>query len=159
VPSTSTSATPKFDQIPGALRRLTTEYFALLSQIDNETFGAKPQPEKWSKKEILGHLIDSGQNNLRRFITAQYEVNPPHIAYDQDYWVAANRYNQADARDLILLWKLLNERIAAVLDDVPASKSENLCNTGKVTNEFHTLSFLAADYLRHSEHHLRQLVP
>jgi hypothetical protein len=158
VPATSTNATPDFNQIPGVLRQLTADYAARLSQINNETFDAKPHPEKWSKKEILGHLIDSAQNNLRRFITAQYEAEPPHIVYDQDFWVAANGYNRADANDLILLWKLLNERIAAVLERLPGSKSDFLCNTGKGTNEFHTLGFLAADYLTHAKHHLSQII-
>jgi hypothetical protein len=158
VPAPSITTTPNFDQIPGVLRQLTAEYAARLSQIDNETFTAKLHPERWSKKEILGHLIDSAQNNIRRFINAQYELDPPHIVYDQNYWVAANRYNQADAQDLILLWKLLNDRVAAILESLPIAKSENMCNTGKGKNEFHTLSFLAADYLAHAEHHLRKLI-
>jgi hypothetical protein len=158
VPATSTNTTPNFDQIPGVLRQLTGEYAARLSQIKHETFDAKPRPEKWSKKEILGHLIDSAQNNLRRFITAQYEAEPPHIVYDQDFWVAANCYNRADAQDLILLWKLLNERIADVLESLPASKADFLCNTGKGADEFHTLGYLAADYLTHAKHHLSQII-
>src|SRR4030095_2595683 len=31
----------------------------------------KPAPGKWSKKEILGHLIDSATNNHQRFVRTQ----------------------------------------------------------------------------------------
>ena len=52
------------------------EYPALLTQISETEFAAKPLPHKWSKKEILGHLIDSAQNNIRRFVVSQYEEKP-----------------------------------------------------------------------------------
>ncbi|HTF17852.1 MAG TPA: DinB family protein [Chryseolinea sp.] len=158
MPVTSNAPDPNISEIPAILRQLTADYATRLQQIDDDTFGAKPRPEKWSKKEILGHLIDSAENNLRRFITTQYEAEPPHIVYDQDFWVTANDYNQVAAHELVSLWKLLNNRIAAVLENLPASKSEKLCNTGKGVDEFHTLRFLAVDYLAHAEHHLKQLM-
>ena len=53
----------------------------------------KASPGKWRKKEILGHMVDSAQNNIRRFIVAGYEENPK-IVYDQDKWVAIVKYQQ-----------------------------------------------------------------
>ena len=32
----------------------------------------KPAPGKWSRKELLGHLIDSAANNHHRFIKIQF---------------------------------------------------------------------------------------
>ena len=58
--------------------------------LPEAAFYAKPDPYKWSKIEILGHLIDSAQNNLRRFICVQYESMMPWIVYQQDAWVTAN---------------------------------------------------------------------
>ncbi|NJN28609.1 MAG: DinB family protein [Cyclobacteriaceae bacterium] len=44
-----------------------------------------PSPGKWSKKEVLGHLIDSGINNLQRFTEIQYESKPYKVReYKQD---------------------------------------------------------------------------
>lgn len=40
----------------------------LLTEIDELTFNEKILPEKWSKKEIIGHLIDSATNNHHRFV-------------------------------------------------------------------------------------------
>jgi hypothetical protein len=145
-------------QIPDDIRRTITEHAALIQQLQEADFGLRPRLNKWSKKEILGHLIDSAQNNLRRFITVQYEMSPPHIVYDQDFWVSANDYNQVSKQDLILLWKLLNEQIARVLEKLPSSNLEKLCNTGKQREELHPVSYLAADYLTHLRHHLEQLV-
>ncbi|MEP3387582.1 MAG: DinB family protein, partial [Reichenbachiella sp.] len=36
--------------------------------ISEKDWNNKPSPEKWSKKEVLGHLADSAMNNIHRFI-------------------------------------------------------------------------------------------
>ena len=74
------------------LQQIITEFTSRISAIPEKEFKAKPDPKKWSKQEVLGHLIDSAQNNLRRFIVGQYAASPPHIVYDQDFWVLANDY-------------------------------------------------------------------
>lgn len=55
----------------------------ILSEISEENMSVKPLPTKWSKKEIIGHLIDSATNNHQRFVRGQFEYNP-EILYDQD---------------------------------------------------------------------------
>ena len=40
----------------------------LLTSIDDKMFSEKVRQDKWSKKEILGHLIDSATNNHQRFV-------------------------------------------------------------------------------------------
>ena len=57
-----------------------------LKHFTKKEFDHKPLPEKWSKKEIMGHLCDSCFNNLQRIIRVQYE-DKPLIIYDQDAWV------------------------------------------------------------------------
>mgnify|MGYP003597480034 CR=1 FL=1 len=44
----------------------------MIVKISDSEFSHKPMPNKWSKKEILGHLIDSASNNHHRFIRSQY---------------------------------------------------------------------------------------
>lgn len=141
------------------LLAIVTDYAGRIAGIDDASLADKPQPGKWSRKEILGHLIDSASNNLRRFITAQYEAAPPHIVYDQDFWVHVNRYNDMRKEDLIALWQLLNVRIGVVVDGIPQNDLEKLCNTGKGADELHPLRYLAADYLAHLKHHLAQITP
>jgi hypothetical protein len=53
-----------------------------IKAIDEVEFSRKVSPDKWSKKEILGHLIDSATNNHQRFVRAQFET--PQIYYEQD---------------------------------------------------------------------------
>jgi hypothetical protein len=141
------------------LRSILQEYERKIASIPEHEFSAKPLPHKWSKKEVLGHLIDSAQNNLRRFITGQYESAPPKITYDQDFWVRANNYQSAEKDDVIRLWKLINERIGAVLLAMPTDHYSYSCNTGKETVQLRSLVWLAEDYVKHMKHHLNQIIP
>lgn len=140
------------------LQSLINEYSITFTAINETDFSHKPLPTKWSKKEVVGHLIDSALNNLRRFIVAQYEPQPK-IVYDQDFWVHANGYQQMKKEDVISLWKLVNERICSVLGSMPETNFKKETNTGKIEIELHTLHWLAEDYVKHMKHHLNQVIP
>ena len=139
------------------LKRVLKDMEPKIMAIDDVEFSAKPRPDKWSKKEVIGHLVDSAQNNLRRFITAQYE-DRPRIVYEQDFWVNANAYQTASKADVVSLWRLVNERICAILAGMPPSAYTMLCNTNKEEPEYKTLEWLAADYVRHMKHHMNQVI-
>lgn len=141
------------------LDEIVHEYFKKISAIPEAEFSAKPLPQKWSKKEVLGHLIDSAQNNLRRFICGQYESTPPKIVYEQNLWVISNNYLDADSAEVIMLWQLINKRIVAVLSQMPSSAYSMKCDTGSSNSQLHSLEWLAEDYVRHVKHHLNQILP
>ena len=145
--------------IANELRKIVNEYSSKIIAIYDQEFSAKPLPNKWSKKEVLGHLIDSAQNNLRRFVCGQYESAPPKIVYDQDYWVKANNYQQTDGKEVTAMWKLINNQIATILEAMPVSAYPKECDTGKNSVSLHSLEWLADDYVKHLKHHLNQVIP
>ena len=116
----------------------------------------KPSTEKWSKKEILGHLTDSATVNMQRFIRCTYEENFK-LTYDQDAWVQAQNYQQADINRLFELWTLLNEQIVRVLKNYPAHRLKVQCDTGRTMANLHPIEWLANDYVDHLAHHLNQI--
>src|SRR5580693_8174910 len=65
------------------IQKVAVDFAPELLKIGEEDFSYKSDPSKWSKKEILGHLVDSAQNNIRRFVVSQYE-DIPKIVYQQD---------------------------------------------------------------------------
>lgn len=141
-------------QVTAELREIVNIWVEKISALPDDAFSAKPDPEKWSKKEVLGHLVDSGENNLRRFICGQYEETPPKITYQQDFWVIANHYQQMKKQDVIGLWRLVNMQICAVLDNMPKENYGRQCDTGTL----HSLEWLASDYIKHMKHHLNQII-
>lgn len=116
----------------------------------------KPSAEKWSKKEILGHLIDSAQNNIRRVVLVQYEEGS-HIIYDQNIWVNAADYQHYNSKDLIQLFILLNKHFCIVIKNLPQDKYKIQTNWGKESPDLVCIEFVIEDYVRHLNHHLNQI--
>ena len=135
------------------LENFINDYLLRLNSMAEDELAYKFSPAKWSKKELIGHLIDSAQNNTRRFIVAQYEENPT-IIYNQDKWVAINNYQTWDSQNLIQLWYLLNKQIIIILKNIPADVSQRICNTGAA----YTIEWLAEDYIKHLRYHMHQVL-
>ena len=125
-------------------------------QFSADVLLQKPAPGKWSKQEILGHLIDSAINNLKRFTDTQYFPQPyTVIRYNQDELVAINRYQQLPLEHLLQLWSILNKQIVNIISTIPADK---LPYTVIIpSGDSKTLEWLAIDYVEHMEHHLKQI--
>lgn len=136
------------------LTHTVNDFLLLRSQpID---WGARPAPGKWSAKEIIGHLIDSAQINLQRFMRCTYEENFK-LTYEQDAWVAVQHYQDADINELFDLWTLLNKQIIRVLKNYPSDRFGARCDNSKQEPKLQTVVWLAGDYVAHLHHHLKQL--
>ena len=144
--------------IETALKRL--EYLCtiipkLLSEIEEPYLSLKVAPEKWSKKEIIGHLIDSATNNHHRFVQIQFE-SQFLIPYDQNKWNESNFYQQIEGKQIIDFWTIYNKHLIEIIKRITP---ENLLKEFRtIDNKRLTLSFLINDYVEHLEHHLRQVV-
>jgi hypothetical protein len=128
-----------------------------ISKTPDSEMAFKPSPEKWSKKEILGHLIDSGVNNLQRFIEIQIEDKPYRIRlYNQDELVKVNDYQNSETKEIIDFWLAVNNRIK-VLINLQTEETLNF-KIELYENDFTDLRFLMTDYVEHTEHHLKQIM-
>ena len=138
-----------------------------LTQSSEAEYNSKTFPKKWSKKETLGHLIDSAMNNLRRFTKGALYEDYHFERYDQDLWVEFNDYNSRQAKDLIHLWESINYHLAAVISKIPDQKLkkkttvhnfDEICMLMVEPGSESSLSYLIWDYLYHMEHHLSQII-
>jgi len=123
--------------------------------MTDEVVSRKPSPEKWSIKEIIGHLVDSATNNHNRFIRAQEVDSLVFPKYEQDSWVSKQDYNASSWAELVELWRLYNRHLAQVISRTPKEKLASECTIGPY--ESVTLQYLIEDYLVHLKHHLDQI--
>ena len=121
---------------------------------------------KWSRKQILGHLIDSAANNHQRFVRAASQDDLIFSGYAQDEWVRAQQYATAPWHDVITLWHGYNRHLARVMAAVPADirhrkhHRHNMHQLGwqpYAADKPATLDDLMHDYVLHLEHHLSQV--
>jgi hypothetical protein len=107
------------------------------------------------ERQVIGHLIDSASNNHQRFVRLMLagEVNLP--GYEQEQWVASQRYQDRSWSDLLVLWAAYNHHLAHLIAQVPSSVLSHRCSVGDADPV--TLEFLMRDYVAHLEHHVRSL--
>ena len=127
-----------------------------LVDLSDDAVAHKPAPNRWSKKEILGHLIDSAANNHQRFVRAQSTPRLEFPNYEQEFWVATQSYATESWPDLVNLWLLLNRHLLHVVKAMPAVVLSHECVIGG--RPAVALEALIADYLRHVDNHMAQLV-
>lgn len=142
-------------EVAERLQYLCTTIPDKLNSITLAAFMHKPNLDKWSKIEILGHLIDSAANNHQRFVRLQFEQEPV-IYYEQNEWVKYNYYVQQVPAELIALWKHYNTFLASLIAKIPEDKMHAVCLLRN--GESVQLSFLISDYIRHMEYHLEQIL-
>ncbi len=128
-------------------------YAPLLQQPELWNQPYTNMPGKWDRRQVLGHLVDSAQTNIRRFVVAQYE-DTPHIVYQQEQWVALSGYTDYNTTDLVQLWILLNKHMLHILRQFSPGMGKRLCRTESMAS----VDQLVPDYILHCRHHLHQVL-
>ena len=147
--------------VDDSMKRL-TEYIDSVPQLFKEKsfeeLTSKPLPGKWSNQQVLGHLVDSAINNLKRFTEIQFLPQPYSIiSYQQDELVKVNYYQEMPVDQLIDLWKTLNRQIIWIVEHIPSAKIEYAVDPKYDDHEMKTLGWVICDYVTHMEHHLKQV--
>ncbi|WP_410769500.1 DinB family protein [Fontibacillus sp. BL9] len=132
-----------------------TKQLKTISEFNSQV---KPGPNKWSKKEILGHLCDSAANNHKRFLDVlQSEESQILHPYNQVLLVEANNYQKSFTfEEVINLWSLQNKQIINVLRYT--NDRDFTDRTVQVNGEVETYGWLVEDYVEHLLHHLEQII-
>ena len=144
------------NEVASQIRSEIAEAEPRLSGLNHNEVARRPSPKRWSKKEILGHLIDSAANNHQRFVRAVDNAAAEFPTYDQVEWVRVQRHNETPWTSLVALWYAYNDHLCRVIERLPESSGSSPCNIGK--EQPVPLDFVVKDYLRHLRHHLAQIL-
>lgn len=127
----------------------------LFAMSENEA-AQRPSPERWSRKQVIGHLIDSASNNHQRFVRTQFAAGQDFPGYEQVQWVEFQDYQNAAWRNLVELWRMFNLHLLHLVSRI---STENLRATCRVAGgPVIELASLFVDYVDHLEHHLREML-
>ena len=129
--------------------------YAALAALPPELADTPWRDGGWTRKQIVGHLLDSAANKRQRFVRAASEGNLAGPQYGQDAWVAAHGYASQPWTTLLHWWEVEHEILAALVDHIPEERLSVLYTVGE--NDPVTLRFLIEDYPRHQHWHLAQL--
>jgi hypothetical protein len=150
--------TKELGEVIFRLQQHITEVPAEFLKYPEEELRRKPAPNKWSKKELLGHLVDSAANNHHRFIKIQFLPAPYFVeGYAQNDWVRVQKYSEKDTEQLLNLWKVYNEHIVFIMQNTPDENLEIKLNPEDAFENADNLFHLMKDYVDHMDHHLKQI--
>ena len=139
---------------------------ALLA-LDEAATSRRPAPGKWSPREIIGHLVDSASNNHQRFVRMRDRDDLVVEGYEQDAWVAAQRYQDAPWVELVVLWLTYNRHLARLMAATPVDARNRMRHSHNLhlrayrpvpADRAVTLEYFMNDYVDHLEHHLAQVL-
>jgi hypothetical protein len=142
--------------IANEIRSIVDQNSGRLANMKPDEVCSKKTADSWSKKEILGHLIDSAANNHQRFVRACHHVAANFPTYSQNDWVRIQKYNESDWGVLVELWSAYNRHLSHVIERIPQDELSSCCNIGQ--DKPVTLEFVVKDYLRHLRHHLNDIL-
>jgi hypothetical protein len=141
--------------VAGELLSIVEVTSELLCKLGDPEASLRSAPGTWSKKEILGHLLDSAVNNHHRFIRAQQVEELTFPAYEQEHWVSSQGYRERPWPELVDLWRLYNRHLAHVISQIPEEQLAVMCVIG--ADKPVSLGYLVEDYVVHLRHHLQEL--
>ena len=123
--------------------------------------------DKWSAKQIIGHLIDSASNNHQRFVRAQFSDDLVFDGYQQNEWVRVEHFQEKPWQDLVQFWQLYNRHILHIMKHAPENTRTKLRqrhNLHQLASEQIkeddpvTLEWFMRDYVDHMKKHLSQIL-
>ncbi len=140
--------------------------FGRLQKFSDERSATPRGKDKWSPRQIIGHLIDSAANNHSRFVRAQSTDDLVFPGYEQEKWVAFQAYQERPWSELIKLWHLYNRHILHIMKSTPEETRMKLRHKHNLhmiasdtlrEDEPVTLDFFMRDYVEHLKKHLSQI--
>ena len=126
-----------------------------LRRIGESAAARRPAPGQWSRKEILGHLIDSAANNHQRFVRLQLQGSLELPGYEQDGWVRVSHYQDRPWADLVAFWETYNRNLAEIVRRLDPACLRHTWRDPK--GQVLDLEFIVRDYVVHMRHHLDQI--
>ena len=139
-----------------ALEQAIDRESAHLIRISEDDAGRKPSAPAWSKKEELGHLIDSAANNHLRFVAGSLQAEFRGPSYDGNGWVDRHGYREMPWAHIVDFWQRYNRFLAGAIRRIPEDRLETSCTIGD--GPAVTLRFLIEDYIAHMQHHLDHIL-
>ena len=149
--------TPRpFSDVGSELQRVLDASADDLAHITDAQAAEPRAPGHWSRKQVLGHLIDSASNNHQRFVRGVQDRGGQYPGYDQEFCVNLQRPNDVPWSALVGLWLSYNRYLAHVIASIPADAAAYPMRVS--TDPETTLLWIATDYVEHLKHHVNQVV-
>lgn len=130
--------------------------FESLMIESQEISEVKLGPDKWTLKEMVGHLIDSASNNHQRFVRLQIDQKVSLPGYKAEEWVSVSNIQNMDYGSVVEFWKMYNKFLLSLIKGIEPESMKNVWEA--MDGDENTLGFLIDDYYAHMKLHFQMFI-
>lgn len=130
-------------------------FYKELLKTEEKITNKRLAADKWSLREIIGHLIDSASNNHQRFVRLQFGDLLDFPPYGAEEWISVQEYNSMGWDNLVALWYNYN---CLLLHIVKNSHEMALQNVWVQDENTFPLEILINEYYKHLEQHIKHFL-
>ena len=139
------------NQVSLILRQQRAEILEILNGLSEEQAGFRYAPEKWSIKEVIGHLIDTERVFVYRALCCARGEKQPQPGFEQDDYVAEGRFDQRSVASLVAEYESVRGATLAFFEGLDPADFECTGVANDATISVRALVFILAG---HESHHL-----
>ncbi len=145
------------DTVAESTLRLVSDFCDRHRDIPEERTARKSPGTEWTLKEIVGHLVDSASNNHQRITRLQLAPELQFPGYENEKWLAAEKWNQLGWREILELFRTYNVFLAHIIRTIdPGCLQNRWFGRDRFGERVYSLEEISADYLKHLQEHLDQ---
>jgi uncharacterized damage-inducible protein DinB len=126
----------------------------LLSPLDDAAARFRYAPEKWSVKEVLGHLCDSERVFAYRLLRIGRADSTPLPGFDENAYVPPAEFDERPLADLLREFQAVRASTIALAEGLPAGAWER---RGQASGKSISTRALVYIIVGHTTHHLQVL--
>ena len=129
-------------------KKMVIDFF---SSVPKDKLEYRYQPEKWSVKEVLQHIIDTERIFMYRFFRIARKDTAPLTGFDQDIYIEPSGANEKSIEDLIHEFSITRLNSLNIINSI---SDENLLNMGIASDSPISARACAYILLGHSIWHI-----
>lgn len=142
------------DQVQGSnvLDSLTTqrrEVLDLLQGLPETKAGARYAPDKWTLREVVGHINDTERLFCARAFWFARGFDTPLPSFDQNVAIAAARFEERSWRDLMDEFAIVRDASLSLFASLPADAWDRRGLASDNPFTVRALAYLAAGHVTH----------
>lgn len=143
------------DNIAKELEEIIEIFKNEFSGLNEQITSIRISQDKWTLKEIIGHLIDSASNNHQRFIRFQLSEVLEFPDYKNSEWLRIQKHQNMKFSELLLLFYYYNKLIINIILNIDEKCLQNKWNIEWDENATYiTFEKLVIHYVDHMKSHL-----
>lgn len=134
-----------------ALERQAAAFARALSSLGEEEERHRYAPDKWSVREVLGHLLDTERVFQLRALWFARGDTQPLPGFDENAWAADNPAHQSSMVKLLPEYRAVRASTLLLYGNL---SPEHLARTGEASGQRFQVAALAWFILAHERHHM-----